>query len=61
MATTCIAISVAILPVLDVALDCPKAVLLSAFLAGRKVRLLVRGCIHTKPRIISVMINDAVH
>lgn len=31
-----------------------QAVLLSAFLAGRKVRVLVEGCIYDKPRIIGV-------
>jgi hypothetical protein len=37
-----------------------EAVLLSAFLAGKKVRLLLQGCIYNKPRIISVMIDNAV-
>jgi hypothetical protein len=34
-----------------------EAVLLSAFLSGRKVRVLVKGCIYNKPRIIAVGID----
>jgi hypothetical protein len=37
-----------------------EAVLLSAFLARRKVQVLVEGCVFSKPRIIAVGI-DAVH
>lgn len=34
-----------------------KSVLLSAFLAGRKVRLTLDGCVFDKPKIISVSIE----
>lgn len=38
-----------------------QAVLLSAFLAGRKVRVLVEGCIYDKPRIIGVGIGVPIY
>jgi hypothetical protein len=37
-----------------------EAVLLGAFLAGKKVRLSVEGCIYDKPRIFAVDIGEAL-
>lgn len=38
-----------------------QSVLLSAFLSGRKVRVLVDGCVYDKPRIIGVGIGEPVY
>jgi hypothetical protein len=38
-----------------------QSVLLSAFLTGRKVRVLVDGCVYDKPRIIGVGIGEPVY
>jgi hypothetical protein len=38
-----------------------QSVLLSAFLSGRKVRILVEGCVYDKPRIIGVGIGEPVY
>ena len=38
-----------------------QSVLLSAFLAGRKVRVLVEGCVYDKPRIIGVGIGEPIY
>ncbi|HKW91211.1 MAG TPA: hypothetical protein VJX92_04880 [Methylomirabilota bacterium] len=38
-----------------------QSVLLSAFLSGRKVRILVDGCVYDKPRVIGVGIGEPVY
>ena|SRR5438105_11431940 len=38
-----------------------EAVLLSAFLTGRTVRLVIQGCIYDLPKIIGVNIGDSVY
>ena len=43
----------------DTGVKLNESVLLSAFMAGRKVRLTVSGCVFNKPRIISVMLNTS--
>lgn len=35
-----------------------QAALLSAFVAGKRVRLLIDGCVYDKPRVIAVGITD---
>jgi hypothetical protein len=38
-----------------------ESVLLSAYLAGKKVRLTLDGCVFSKPRIISVSMSTSVN
>jgi hypothetical protein len=45
----------------DPAVTVHEAALLSAFLAGKKVRVVVNGCIFDKPRIIGVDIGEPLH
>jgi hypothetical protein len=38
-----------------------QSVVLSAFLAGRKIRVLVDGCAYDKPRVIGIGIGEPIY